>query len=403
MRVLKKINTALIVTVMLFASVSCAFAEIAEQVEIDALVIPSRNHTRMQPEIFYAFKTSANELAPFFKLWFVVFNPFKHEVLEDGADDQKEFLELLNKCVGEVVAIKKANPQTSELLKDIRGYMKKNPESRLAELHEKLEKLMEDFEFLILESSDTYGIHPMFYEPGVTLVDTPDGANADDIMEALYGLFFIDAAFKQNKLIWGTCHGLQLGYVHAGGKLGRLFEYKEGGHDVCFKASGRERGKDEIWNIDKVLTNQTEEPESVEYSRVVYPVPEIFKGKENESEEMYMNKDFYHSFALIKPVPDDIKVISYHPLSEYQEEGLDEEFNEEFEEVFKDQVVIDAYTYKTMLGTQYHPQYTYDELQTAVVFDYLVKQLVEKSKITTKIEKALVSTESEEKGDGSIL
>lgn len=402
MRGLKKFNVSLIVTVMLLASFSCAFAEIAEQIEIDALVIPSRNHTRMQPEIFYAFKTSANKHAPFLKLWFVVFNPFKHEVLEDGADDQKEFLELLNECVGEVVAIKKANPQTSELLKDIRGYIKINPESRLAELHAKLEKLMEDFGFLILESSDTYGIHPMFYEPGVTVVDTPDGANADDIMEALYGLFFIDAAFKQNKLIWGTCHGLQLGYVHAGGKLGRLFEYKDGGHDVHFQKSGRKHAGEDLWNIEKVLTNQTEDTESVEYSRVVYPVPEIFKGKENENEEMYMNKDFYHSFALIKPVPDDIKVISYHPLSEYREEGSDEQFNEEFEKVFKNQVVIDAYTYKTMLGTQYHPQYTYDELQTSVVFDYLIKQLVDKSKRTTKIEMEPASTEMEEKGNGSI-
>ena len=37
---------------------------------------------------------------------------------------------------------------------------------------------------------------------------------------------------------------------------------------------------------------------------------------------------------------------------------------------------MDAYKYKTMLGTQYHPQYTYNDLETSIVFDYLVRQLI---------------------------
>jgi len=98
---------------------------------------------------------------------------------------------------------------------------------------------------------------------------------------------------------------------------------------------------------------------------------------------MYLNKDFYHSFALITPVPDEIKVISYHPMSEYKEKYTDEkykEFNKEFKKVLKNQVIIDAYTYKTMLGLQYHPQYTYDDLQTSLVFEYMVKQLADRYK-----------------------
>jgi len=379
MRRFKKFNISLFITVALFVSFSCAFAQKEGPIEIDTLVILSRNHTRVQPEIFYAFMTSAKKIEPLFKIEFVPFNPFKHEVLEDGAESQEEFLELLNKCVPEVIAIKRANPQTDALLNDIRDYMKKSPASHLAELHAGIEKLMEDFEFLIIESSDTYGIHPMFYKPGVTQVDTPNGASADDIIEALYGLFFIDAAFEQDKPIWGTCHGAQLGYIHAGGKLGRLFEYKEGGHDVHSKKSEQKHAEEE-WCIKKVLTNQTEDDESIEYSQAVYIVPEIFKDKEMQGEEMYMNKDFYHSFALIEPVPDGIKVISYHPLSEYREEEDDEEFNKEFEKVLKNQGIVDAYTYKTMLGTQYHPQYTYDELQTPLVFEYMVKKLADRYK-----------------------
>ena len=96
-----------------------------------------------------------------------------------------------------------------------------------------------------------------------------------------------------------------------------------------------------------------------------------------------MNKDFEHSFALINPIPDDISVISYHPLSEYQEKSTDKkykEFNEEFKKVLKSRIIIDAYEYKTMLGTQYHPQYTYDDFQTSIVFEYLVKQLANRYK-----------------------
>jgi len=383
MRGFKKFNVLLIVTIALIASFSCVLAENKESIEIDTIVIPSRNHTRMQPEIFYAFKDTAKRKEPFLEMCFIVFNPFKHEVLEEGVDYQEEFPDLLNECVPEVVAIKKANPQTSELLKHIHDYIKTNPESRLAELHVKIEEFMEGFEFLIIESSDTYGIHPMFYKPGVTLVDMPDGASAEDIIEALYGFFFIDAAFKQNKPIWGTCHGLQLGYVHAGGKLGRLFEYKEDGYDVHFKRNSQARGEVETWHIEKVLHAQTKDADYMEYGMLAYPVPEIFKGEETRGEEMYMNKDFYHSFALIKPVPDQINVISYHPMSEYKEKSSDKKykrFNEEFKKVLKNQVIIDAYTYKTMLGTQYHPQYTYDDLQTSMVFEYLVEQLADRYK-----------------------
>lgn len=374
----KKFSISLLITIALLALSSYTLPEKTKQIEIDTLVIPSRNHTRMQSEIFYAFKTTAEKSEPFLKMWFVVFNPFQHEVLEDEAEFQKELLNLLNECVPEVVAIKKANPQTGELLKDIHDYIKRNPKSCLTELHAKIEEFMEGFEFLIIEPCYTYGVHPIFYKPDVTRVNTPDGASAKDIIETLYGFFFIDAAFKQNKPIWGTCYGAQIGYVHAGGKLARLFEHKGDGYDVYFKKSGQKYGEVETWHIEKMLTTQTKDTGFIEYGLAVYPVPEIFKSKEKHGEEMYMNKDFEHYLALVKPIPDDIKVISYHPLSEYKEriaEKKYKKFNEKFKKVLKNQVVIDAYKYKTMLGTQYHPQDTYDDLETSTVFDYLVKQL----------------------------
>jgi len=379
MRRFKKLNILLFVTITLLVSFSCTLQGKAKQIEIDTLVIPSRNHTRIQPEIFYAFKTTANKIEPLLKMRFILFNPFQDKVIEDSLELEEKFMDLLNECVVETVVIKKVKPQTEELLKDIHDYIRINPGSHLAQFHVKIEEIMEEFEFLIIESSDTYGIHPMFYIPNVIQVDTPEGANAKDIIETLYGLFFIDAAFKQNKPVWGTCHGAQIGYVHAGGKLGRLFEYKENGYDVDLKKSGQKSAEEEIWHIEKMLYTQSKDADHIEYNLAAYPVPEIFKDQKRQDKEMYMNKDFDHSFAMIKPIPERIRVISCHPLSKYKEKVTDEkyeEFNKEFKKIFKNQVIIDVYKYRTMLGTQYHPQYTYDDLETSVVFDYLVKQLV---------------------------
>ncbi len=374
----------LVVAFFLILSSSCAFAEGAKQIIIDTLVIPSRNQTRMQPEIFYAFKTAAKEKEPLLKMRFVLFNPFQHEFLETGGEElQGKLLALSYKCVDEVLAIKKANPQTQKLLKHIRDYMQQNPGSHLAELHRIIEGLMEEFEFLIIESSDTYGIHPMFYKPGITQINTPDGANEKDIIEALYGFFFLDAAFKENKPVWGTCHGAQIGYIHAGGKLERLFNYKEDGYDVDFKKAAPGHVDEEIWHIEDMLYTKKKDADYTEYGTTVYPVPETFKGESRKNEEMYMNKDFEHSLALTKPIPEGIQAISYHPLSKYQDKVTGKkhkEFNKEFKKILKNQAIIDAYKYKTMLGTQYHPQYTYDDLETSMVFDYLVKQLADRYK-----------------------
>jgi hypothetical protein len=72
-------------------------------------------------------------------------------------------------------------------------------------------------------------------------------------------------------------------------------------------------------------------------------------------------------------------VISYHPLSEYKKKDREETYrddNKAFNKILINQVLVDAYNYKTMLGTQYHPQYTYNDLETSIVFDYLVRQLI---------------------------
>ena len=199
----------------------------------------------------------------------------------------------------------------------------------------------------------------------------------------MYGLFFIDAALKQDKPIWGTCHGAQLGYVHAGGKLGRLFKYKEGGYEVDFKKTGQKNEEEETWHVGKSLNTHKKDSEYFEYGMAAYPVPEIFAERGRSGKDLSLNKDFEHSLAMIPPVPSNINVISYHPLSQYQEKMAINKYrasNDAFKGVLKNQTIIDAYKYRTMLGTQYHPQYTYDDLETSVVFEYLVKEIADRHK-----------------------
>lgn len=39
--------------------------------------------------------------------------------------------------------------------------------------------------------------------------------------------------------------------------------------------------------------------------------------------------------------------------------------------------IIDFFKDGSMIGTQYHPQYTYKDYDTSKIFDYLVKMIVE--------------------------
>ncbi len=341
---------------------------------ISTIVLPSRNHIRMQPEIYYAFKDTVKNETPFMEIRFNVFNPFLSKKKKD-----KRLMKLLDNSVPEILAIKKKNPDDDYLFGDIKKYVEKNPDSNLAKVSRIIKKRMQKYQFLIIESSDTYGIHPMFYKKNITEIDDGHGAEKEDIIEALYDMFFLEYALEDKKIIWGTCHGSQAGYIHAGGKLGRIFEFKEGGHggiSITVNKSEDNPVSKEKWTLGKSLF--TIDNKKKDYGIVIYPVPEELKGKSKK--KMYLNKDFQHSFGLVEPIPDNIKVLSYHPMSKYKDKvkASKIEPNDNLENVLHDQVVVDAYKYKTMLGTQFHPQYTYEDLETAIVFKYLVRQLRDK-------------------------
>ena len=312
----------LAVLIFLFTTVSMGWGgqvPSGDRISINTLVIPSRNHTRMQPEIFYAFRTTAKKYAPELKMNFVLFNPFHSKFVGKRSVTQEYMLKLFEKSALDVLKIKKQHPNSEYLLGNIKAYIKSNPDASVAKAYRATERYMRDYQFLIVESSDTYGAHPIFYKKGVLNVELAEGANIKDLIETIYGLFFVDVALAQGKPIWGTCHGSQIGYLHAGGKLGRLFEYDPQGYDnVEFKKSGKKYIKEEIWRIDKMLYTQKKGSDYKDYGTTVYEVPEIYKRKGQKGREFYLNKDFQHSLALVEPIPKTITVISYHPLSEYK-------------------------------------------------------------------------------------
>jgi gamma-glutamyl-gamma-aminobutyrate hydrolase PuuD len=323
--------------------------------------------------------TSARSVDPSLRIDFVLFNPFQAEVSEEGErfqTYQQDMMALLEQCVDEVMRVKAESPEPTPLLERLRAYLRQNPDSHLAELNRRLDELMEDFDFLVIESSDTYGAHPIFYAPEERRLITPEGATRADLIETLYGLLLIDAAFRQDKPVWGSCHGAQLGYIHAGGRLGRLFDYRRDGYDAELIKSSDYDQTPEAWHIDHTLDTNKKGTPYFEYGRAIYPLPRLFNDTPEEAGGLFLNKDFEHAFGMVAPVPEAITVISFHPLSQYRErpaEDLPKVQNAEFLKILRDQELVDAYTYRTMLGTQYHPQYTYGDLATSKVFDYLLR------------------------------
>ncbi len=356
---------------------------------VNTLVIPDRIVERIQPEIFYSFKEAAKkskEDKPI-QFKFYEFNPY-HFPVEPPlklAHSKQRIMDLCNQTVDTVVEIKKGITKGTLLFDAILDYIKKNKDSQLSELKSEIEKVLSWFSFLIIESTATTIVHPIFYRPDV-FTETAVKAVPDDIKDTLYGLLFIQAAFDQEKPIFATCHGAQLGYLHAGGGLTKIF--KEGGRysDTYYARKNPYEGPEELWQIDVELNARQRDDLNI-FSTLKYPLPDIFKHPGEEKEQKYINKDFRHTLAMTSPIPDKIEVLSFHPLSSKSRKDEKYEFRShpaiseeqvvKFKGLLKDIPVVDAFRYKTMLGFQYHPHYTYDDLDTSSIFDYLVNDITD--------------------------
>ncbi len=354
---------------------------------IKTMVVPDRAQSNMQPAIFYSFKTSAHrsKVEKDLDIKFRIFNPY---LTKEPTGVQKEILKDLEAGRASVVKKKKNIKDGEKLFELIMADIKANPKSPLAKAHAAIGKLMMDYNLLIIESTGLTVLHPIFYNPEVKELEV-GYATANDVNDTLYGLFFLDAAFEQGKPVFGTCHGAQLGYLYAGGGLIRLFPpVKEWKVKPLYARKNPYGAPPEIWAIDQML-NARDQKDRSDFGMLKYPLPEMF-GKGGVVGQAYVNKDLNHTLGMTEPVPtiDDFEVLSYHPLSlkkgqvdNYEIKGevpgypqVQDANREVFNKALRRGVIVDLFKYKTLLGFQYHPQYTYDSLQTSAVFDYLVEK-----------------------------
>jgi gamma-glutamyl-gamma-aminobutyrate hydrolase PuuD len=379
--------SAIIVSVLLFASSLTAVAGDRPEQRADVLVITDRAATRMQPEIHHAFRDAAKrgETSSAVKFKFTVFNPY----LPASASSSPigvataEIRGQLPLVVGVVSDLKRRLAPGQSMVNAVQDYARRYPGSAIAELQRLVGGLMEHYDLLIIESTGATVIHPIFYNPDVGEVEV-GYATADDIKDTLYGLFFLESALEQGKPIFGTCHGAQLGWMLLGGGLTRLFDYTEEVPSGAYIARRNPNtGLTEFWWMDRML-NSRNPKDKTEYGDIAYPLTEPFaQGREGK----LVNKDFNHTLAMTAPIPAGVEVLSHHPLSigECAEASVEidgpidgypmvtKASRERFWSLLKEIEIIDAFAYKTLYGFQFHPQYTVDDQETAAIFEYLVK------------------------------
>ena len=365
---------------------------------IYTLVVTDRLHMRMQPELYYAFKTTAKKMyGDHLDFRFSVFNPFMAIDIEpiEWSEVQQEIAEILEYIIGYVVDIKRTTKR--RLLFDaVLLHIKKYPNSSVALLYKKLENIMERYSYVIIESTGKTVIHPIFYNKDIKSVEVGI-ATADDIKDTLYGMMLLNIAFEQGKPVFGTCHGAQLGYLHAGGGIKRLFDdIQTPDHGAYYPRRNPHGGPREIWQIDTML-NARDLNDHDKFTLLKYPLPKIFRQPEDNDTERYINRDFNHTLAMTTPVPKNIEVISYHPLSSFQkikDQSIDDRI-EEFPQITKDAIskfktslkintIVDIFRYKTLMAFQHHPHYTYDDVDNVAIFEYLIKDICKQIKLTPK-------------------
>ena len=365
------------------------------------LVLTSRECNRMQPEIFHALTDAGRNLknGQMVKFEFTVFNPYfsKSALGGDYVSKQMAILHLLRQSVPAVVEMKYKSSPASNLKSQLLKFITDNPDSLLGQANKQIFQIMDKYDVLIIESTAETVIHPIFYNPDVLNVEV-GYATEEDMVDTLYWLFFLNAVIKQKKPMIGFCHGAQLTYLYAGGGLGRNVDYTPYEYvvlkNVHYPRKNPYGGDIEIWTIDNLLNARNLDDRS-EYQLIKYPLPETFKKALNITDDSFINKDFNHTLAMTDPLPKQIEVLSYHPLSAlpnhaYKHEVSHEELakitkehpevNTKSIEKFKSHMtvrnIVDAFRYKTALVFQYHLQYTYHDLDTSMVFQYIIKALI---------------------------
>ncbi|HJO94933.1 MAG TPA: hypothetical protein QF753_16155 [Victivallales bacterium] len=361
---------------------------------IKTLVIPDRIHTRLQAEIYFAFESAlkSSDIPDGIKLVYSVFNPFmaKYQFPSKFYDRQIEFMKLLSSDLSQkIIDIKDNMKKKDTLWEAIQKYMGKKPDSILARVYNELENFLIEYSFIIIESTARTAIHPFYYDKKQTEINY-DFAKEYDLIDTLLGLFYIDIALKYKIPMFATCHGAQLAYLHAGGGMKILVNpYYFVPENYYYPKHNPHGGPVEIWQFDEDLLNARNIRNGSEISVIRTPLPDLFNPGDKD-EKKYINRDFNQTLAMTAPVPENIDILLYHPLSmfvaEMEEFEVKEEILEypevskekikEFKRLLKPDVIVDAFTYKCIYAFQHHPHYDYNFESNSEIFKYLIRKVI---------------------------
>jgi hypothetical protein len=386
-----------------------------EKLIINTLVVVDRAANRIQPYFYQSFNASAEksdyEIKPTFK--FTVFNPFliKRLGLSDyDADIQASIYKYLDSSVETLVKIKKNLKNKENLCTAALDYIANNHDSDMAKAYNLANKYLEEFDFLLVESTGQTCVHPLYWDENTFDIEAK-GADRGDVVDTAYALIFIDTAKNRNLPVYGSCHGAQIGYLQMGGGLEKVYDLAK--MDLRPAIYGRKNpfnGPDEIWNIRKTNLNGRLLDNPTVYGDLKYPLPDVFKSKTEKSKMMFINKDFNQTLGMTDPVPEELKIFTYHPLNKFNvdaegiltvdelnkvnterekeafenrelkkivTENITQQYIKNFDSSMHSMKIIDFFKHGSMVGTQYHPQYTYKDYDTGKIFDYLLKMIVE--------------------------
>ncbi|QIV95895.1 hypothetical protein EDC55_10587 [Allofrancisella inopinata] len=278
--------------------------------------------------------------------------------------------------------------------------------SPILEWIENIKYFISHYKGLIIESTGTTGVHPIFYKKNVVIGqenhDKCGHRSNNSLFICFFSLVALDTAIKSNKVIYGTCHGAQLGWILLGGGMEKIpFVDNPSLEGIAqwsrtHKTQNNNKGllmHDGMISLFKDVIDYKNIPldtfkHNYEYLKIIN---DNNLHENSEKFEYYINKDFNHTLLMTAPIPDkeQLSIDSYHPLSsipgakdsliKFSDTNLyPNEYVGRGDEYSKDigkQIIVDAFHYNTFYGFQYHPQYTFKNSDTALIFHRIIFDL----------------------------
>ncbi len=334
------------------------------------LTLIDRNAKDCGKFVLCSFKSEALKHSPPFIINIVPFNPFCFELQE------KMFYSLIMRAGKEGITLfKKSDGKDKSIMAILNEAIAKAPNTAMSVLKRKLYDYMEKFDFLVIEDSFT---GDAFINGNSKVLSLEKECIVKDFGQAIYSLFLLDAALKQRKIIWGTCYGAQIGWLYAGGKINKIM--KTNNKKKIFIDVPKDVGEGyEKWVIDDgFIATEIFGIGYIVKTNKKYKLPGGTLNNTDTDKTYFVNKNYSHgNWMLYKKLPG-MNILSMHPFSEYKSRSMKFYSVKGKEIVHKNlnnMKIVDSYTYKTMVGTQYHPHLTYDQYDSDLIFKSLTDKI----------------------------